>query len=143
MSQQEKCPKCGSENVSGLVDSFWWPVNDWDSSRADVNLASETEMGEARMCAGCEHSWDDEHTVDGMRRQRDVTAALLEQQIAANIKLAERLAAASEVLGRAAERRDSTKSLAACRALVAAHNAYAIEDARTLAKEALAEGGAA
>lgn len=103
----ERCPKCGSDKVVGLVDSFWCDPNVWDSRSANIRLQSETEMGEARMCSDCEHTWDDADTVDGLRRQLDsittqrdkamsVCRALLMRDLMANVRRLAREAVAMD-----------------------------------------------
>lgn len=48
----ERCPKCGSDQIVGLVAAFWHPVGE---SLIDANVDSNTEMGPERNCAPCDH----------------------------------------------------------------------------------------
>ena len=53
-----RCPKCGSNRISGLVGSFWAEVDeegnmihDWQSHE------SSTEIGPERCCGKCAHEF--------------------------------------------------------------------------------------
>lgn len=53
-----KCRKCGSENISGLINPFWVDlINDEPKTGWDNQVASETELGDARRCRTCGFEW--------------------------------------------------------------------------------------
>lgn len=53
-----KCPKCGSNDIAGLIPSFWVPLcedgmpegqwRDWESN---------TQLSEQRQCSSCFYEW--------------------------------------------------------------------------------------
>lgn len=57
-SEREKCPKCGSTHIAGLMESFWVPLAaDGSPDGQWIDWQSETEVGEKRLCYDCEHEW--------------------------------------------------------------------------------------
>lgn len=55
--ESDKCPKCGSGNISGLMQAFWVPLTDGEFVGEWKELQSETEIGEERLCRDCEHEF--------------------------------------------------------------------------------------
>lgn len=56
-----KCLKCGSADLSGLVQSFWVGVDEnGDAELGKISLASETEIGPERMCNTCGEEFEHE-----------------------------------------------------------------------------------
>lgn len=56
-----KCPKCGSDKISGLVEAFWVPLSksghiDWNR----VSLRSETELSDRRTCFECDYEFNEQ-----------------------------------------------------------------------------------
>lgn len=49
----EKCPKCGSDDVAGLVMAFYVPMK----NQFDATWQSESEIGPERYCGNCDHEW--------------------------------------------------------------------------------------
>jgi len=49
----EKCPKCGSSHIAGLMESFWVPLDEDGDHPPWEQLSSETEVGAERMCYDC------------------------------------------------------------------------------------------
>ena len=54
-SAEDRCPKCGSGDVRGLVASFWVPL---DADPFDHDWQSESDIGPERYCNACECEWD-------------------------------------------------------------------------------------
>ena len=56
-----KCPKCGSTNLAGLMNSFWVELEEdgLTPTRQFSEHESSTEVGERRMCSDCKHVWGD------------------------------------------------------------------------------------
>ena len=58
---KEKCPECGSEEVSGYVPGFWIDVSiGWDAVQVARMAESSTEMLDRRLCRECDHEWESE-----------------------------------------------------------------------------------
>lgn len=54
------CPKCGSQNVAGLVNAFYTPLEDDNPKQGwDEKIGSETELGPGRSCGDCGHLWEE------------------------------------------------------------------------------------
>jgi len=51
----ETCPRCGSDQIAGLVAAFWHPV---DEDLNEVKITGETEMGPERHCGVCDLEFD-------------------------------------------------------------------------------------
>lgn len=60
----QRCPKCGSTELSGLVASFYVPVNQNGDLLHEVAWESESEIGPERLCRKCyaEFSFGDTET---------------------------------------------------------------------------------
>lgn len=54
------CPKCGSKDLSGLVQAFWACVKEDGSPVRDLRelVDSETEIGMERLCNDCGHEFE-------------------------------------------------------------------------------------
>lgn len=52
----ERCPRCSSDQIAGLVAAFWHPVGE---SLIDANVDSNTEMGSERHCGACDHYFEE------------------------------------------------------------------------------------
>lgn len=55
-----ECPKCGSQEVSGLVGSFYAPIDrDGELEGQWSDYQSSTELTGEKMCRKCDHEWED------------------------------------------------------------------------------------
>jgi hypothetical protein len=48
-----RCPKCGSTNILGLVAAFWVRVDENGDPVGDPSWRTESEVTEQRMCGEC------------------------------------------------------------------------------------------
>lgn len=56
-----KCPKCGSTEVSGLMEAFWVMLDQDDQPEGQwQDWEGCTEIGDKRMCTECEHEFEAE-----------------------------------------------------------------------------------
>lgn len=52
------CPKCGSRDIGGLMQSFFVALGDDGSPKGRwADWCSETELGTERVCYQCSHEW--------------------------------------------------------------------------------------
>lgn len=62
-NEEEQCPECGSQDISGLVEAFWAALRPDGSPREPLHrlVESETEIQGKRMCNDCGHEYDIEN----------------------------------------------------------------------------------
>lgn len=57
------CPKCGSDDLRGLVESFWIDLDEKGDpvirNGSVADWQSESYLSERRLCCNCEHEFDD------------------------------------------------------------------------------------
>lgn len=57
-SNDNNCPQCRSDNIAGLMQSFFVKLSDGEPAGQWRDWESNSELGPQRSCGDCGHEWE-------------------------------------------------------------------------------------